>query len=125
MSDIFFVALGGSIGAVSRYLIGNFALNKLGANFPYGTLIANLLGCFIIGLFMTAMIEKMTINPAWRLLISVGFLGGLTTFSSFSYESIKLLYEAQYLLAIYNIGINLIFGFLATISGICLAKIIF
>lgn len=125
MSEIFWVALGGSIGAVSRFCIGNYTASKLGTNFPYGTLLANILGCFIIGLFMTIITEKITVNPIWRLLITVGFLGGLTTFSSFSYESIKLLQESQYILAAYNIGVNLLFSFLATIGGMFLAKIIF
>ena len=124
MSKLLVVALGGGIGASTRYLVANYAAQKLGVTFPYGTLIVNILGCFIIGLFMTLTTEKFIVNPYLRLLVSVGFLGGLTTFSSYSYETFKLLEEASYMLAFYNILTNLSFGFFATYIGITTARLL-
>ena len=124
MSKLLVVALGGGLGASTRYLVANYAAQKLGVTFPYGTLIVNVTGCFIIGLFMTLTTEKFIVSPYLRLLVSVGFLGGLTTFSSYSYETFKLLEEASYLLAFYNILTNLIIGFFATYLGIATARLL-
>lgn len=124
MYKILLVALGGSIGAVTRYLVSNWAAEKFGAEFPYGTLIVNVIGCFIIGAFMTMATERLIINPYWRLLVTVGFVGGLTTFSSFSYETFRLLQDADLVMALYNIVLNLILGFCATWMGISLVRLI-
>jgi CrcB protein len=124
MMKILVVAAGGSIGAVSRYLVSTWAAERFGANFPYGTLIVNVIGCFIIGMFMTMTTERFIVNPYWRLLITVGFVGGLTTFSSFSYETFRLLEDADMIMALYNIILNLILGFLATWIGIGAARMI-
>ena len=124
MSKLLVVALGGGLGASTRYLVANYAAQKLGVTFPYGTLIVNVTGCFIIGLFMTLTTEKFIVSPYLRLLVSVGFLGGLTTFSSYSYETFKLLEEASYLFAFYNITTNLAFGFFATYLGITTARLL-
>lgn len=118
MTELVIVALGGGIGSVLRYLINNIANEKFNSIFPFGTFIANFIGCLLIGILMTLLTEKFTVSPYWRLLITVGFLGGLTTFSSFSYETIKLLQANQYLLAMANIGLNLFIGFIATAIGI-------
>ncbi len=124
MLKIVFVAVGGSIGATTRYLVSNWAAERFGAGFPYGTLIVNVVGCFIIGAFMTVTTERLIVSPYWRLLVTVGFVGGLTTFSSFSYETFGLLEHADLIMALYNIGLNLILGFLATWIGIGAAKLI-
>lgn len=118
------VALGGGVGAATRYLVSTWAAQRIGTTFPHGTLIVNVVGCFIIGLFMTITTEKFIVSPYWRLLITVGFVGGLTTFSSFSYETFKLFEEASFNLAMYNIFSNMMLGFLATWVGIGLARLI-
>jgi CrcB protein len=124
MLNILMVALGGGVGAVSRYLISTWAAGKYGSGFPYGTLIVNVAGCFIIGAFMTLTTERIIVSPYWRLLITVGFVGGLTTFSSFSYETFKLLGDAEINYAMYNVALNMIVGFLATWLGISAARFI-
>lgn len=124
MLKILVVAAGGSVGAVARYLASTWAAERFGANFPYGTLIVNVIGCFIIGIFMTMTTERFIVSPYWRLLITVGFVGGLTTFSSFSYETFRLLEDADIMMALYNIALNLILGFLATWLGIGAARLI-
>lgn len=124
MLKIVAVALGGSIGATSRYLVSAWAAERFGASFPYGTLIVNVVGCFIIGAFMTLTTERFIVSQYWRLLITVGFVGGLTTFSSFSYETFRLVEDANMIQALYNIGLNLVLGFLATWIGIVGARLV-
>jgi len=124
MLKIIAVAVGGSIGATARYLVSVWAAERFGADFPYGTLIVNVVGCFIIGIFMTVTTERFIVNPYWRLLITVGFVGGLTTFSSFSYETFRVLEDSNMIMALYNIGLNLLLGFVATWIGIGVARLI-
>ncbi|WP_019879000.1 fluoride efflux transporter CrcB [Succinispira mobilis] len=124
MVGIFFIAIGGATGAVCRYLTANWMASKFGANFPLGTLVVNIIGCFVIGLFMAITLGKLSINPYWRLFIAVGFLGGLTTFSSFSYETFMLLQGTDFMRAFYNIALNLFGGFAATWLGFALARFI-
>ncbi len=124
-ANVLFVALGGGVGAVTRYAVSLWAADRFGTAFPYGTLIANVVGCFIIGAFMTLVTEKFVVNPYWRLLVTTGFLGGLTTFSSYSYETFKLLEEAGLTDALYNIAANLFTGFLATWLGMQAVKTFF
>ena len=118
------VAVGGGIGATARYLVSTWAAGRFGADFPYGTLIVNVAGCFMIGLFMTLTTERLIVSPYWRLIFAVGFLGGLTTFSSYSYETLRLIEDSDLLPAFYNIGLNLILGFAATWAGIVVARLL-
>ncbi len=122
MTKLLVVAIGGSVGAVARYLVSNWAAERFGSNFPYGTLIVNVVGCFIIGAFMVLVTERVIANPYWRLLVAVGFIGGLTTFSSFGYETLKLIEDAQFQWALYNMVTNVIFGFGATWLGMTFAR---
>lgn len=120
---VILVAAGGAIGSAARYLVSTWAAARFGSEFPYGTLIVNIVGCFIIGAFMTMATERLSVSPYWRLFITVGFVGGMTTFSSFSYETLHLLQEADVLRAFYNVGLNVLVGFSATWLGIGLAKL--
>lgn len=124
MDKIWLVALGGAVGSCMRYGVSLLSAGRLGTGFPYGTLLANVIGCFIIGAFMAAATERVITNPNLRFLVVVGFCGGLTTFSSFSYETIKLLEEAGLQYALLNILTNMVLGFLATWLGIMAVKAI-
>lgn len=124
MLGVLLVAVGGAIGSVSRYLVSNWMVARFGSEFPLGTLLVNIVGCFIIGLFMAMSSERLSMSPYWRLLIAVGFLGGLTTFSSFSYETLRLLQDADIMRAFYNVGLNLTGGFLATWLGLMISRLI-
>lgn len=124
MMKVMMVAVGGGIGATTRYLVSTWAAEKFGTDFPYGTLIVNVVGCFIIGAFMTLATERLIVSPYWRLLVTVGFVGGLTTFSSYSYETFKLLQDADIMMAITNLLANVMIGFLATWLGISLARLV-
>lgn len=117
MLEIILVAVGGAVGSAMRYITSNWMAARFGTEFPMGTLLVNVAGCFLIGLFMALATERLSISPYWRLLLVVGFLGGLTTFSSFSYETMRLLQEADIMQAFYNVGLNVLVGFLATWLG--------
>ncbi|CUH95680.1 putative membrane protein [Propionispora sp. 2/2-37] len=123
MLEIILVTIGGGIGATTRYLTSNWMAARFGTAFPLGTLLVNVVGCFIIGLFMALATERLSVSPYWRLFIAVGFLGGLTTFSSFSYETLRLLQDAEVMRAFYNVGLNVLAGFLATWLGMGVTKL--
>lgn len=124
MQKIMMVALGGGIGATARYLTSQWAAERFGLQFPYGTLIVNAVGCFLIGLFMYIATEKFIVSSYWRLLITTGFLGGLTTFSSFSYETLQLLESGSFSQAGYNVVLNVVLGLLLTWAGISAGKLL-
>lgn len=112
--NILMVALGGSFGAVFRYLLSTFInRNSEFKFFVAGTLIVNVLGCFLIGLFY-ALAKNYESLSNFRLLIVIGFLGAFTTFSSISYESIELFKRFGFVAFSANIILNLIFGLIAT-----------
>ncbi len=94
MKHIILVFIGGGFGSIARYLIGKF-LNTL--SFPWGTLIVNILGSFIIGVVMGLALKNHSINQNYTLLIATGFCGGFTTFSSFAYENFMLLKQGELL----------------------------
>ncbi len=123
MLEVILVTIGGGIGSASRYLVSTWAAARFGADFPYGPLIVNVVGCFIIGAFMTVTTERLIVSPYWRLFVTVGIVGGFTTFSSFSYETLHLLQEADALRAFYNVSLNVLVGFSATWLGIGLARL--
>ena len=95
MMEILSVAVGGALGAVCRYLLGNFISRASGSALPWGTFAINIIGCFCMGLLMTLIVERGLLPAAWRLFLCVGLLGGFTTFSSFGYESLMLLTEGN------------------------------
>lgn len=124
MEKILVVMLGCAFGGASRYLITTY-VNKLG-HFPYGTLTVNLIGCFLIGIIGTLLSEYYKgASPYISLLLTVGFLGGLTTFSSFSNETLLLIRTGDVLSAILNVGLNTIGGLLAVWLGVILVRLIY
>ena len=118
METIIFVAIGGGVGSVTRYLTSVWAAERFGVAFPYGTLLVNVVGCYLIGLFMVLATERFMLPAHWRLLVASGFLGGLTTFSSFGYETLKLVQDGELLPAVQNVAANLFTGLAATWIGI-------
>ena len=92
---IWLVALGGALGSVSRFLLGPALQRALNATFPIGTLLINILGSLILGFVMRLAIEGVNVSPEARAFIAVGFCGGFTTFSTFSYETIRLLEDGE------------------------------
>src|SRR4029453_13949998 len=92
---IWLVALGGALGSMSRFLLGPALQRAFGATFPVGTLVINIVGSLILGFVMRLAIEGVNVTPEARAFIAVGFCGGFTTFSTFSYETIRLLEDGE------------------------------
>ncbi len=117
---VLYVALGGALGAVSRYLCTT-VVGLYFKNFPYGTLFVNTVGAFLIGV-VTAILSTNSDNQILRALIITGFLGGFTTFSSFSLETFKLITSGNIFLALVNIFANLALCLLMTSVGYYICK---
>lgn len=116
------VALGGAIGSVVRYLVGGWFAARFGASFPYGTFVINVTGSFIIGMFLAFAQERVWLSPYWRLFFAVGVVGGYTTFSTFEYESIRLLQDGEMLLgALYLVG-SVMTGAVSAVAGIAVGS---
>jgi len=118
------VALGGSIGAVLRYLVTTYVQKKTGVAFPLGTLTVNVVGSFIIGFFIHYFLEHLLLPPQSKAFFVVGFLGAFTTFSSFSYETVFLISQGYWLKAFGYVLVTNLLCFIATILGIVLARIL-
>ncbi len=121
-TQIFAIMCGGSLGALMRYIISTWVNNKIDANFPFGTLVVNMLGSFLMGFLVVYLVEKIGLNPLLRLAIFVGFLGAFTTFSTFSMETLNLFEEGLALRALLNMLINVSFTVLAVWFGVLLGK---
>lgn len=120
--DFFWVGIGGFIGATARYGMTRFVADRLGAAWPWGTFLINLLGAFLIGIALTLLTERTVIDPAWRQVIVIGFLGGYTTFSSYTFEAIALAQRGDWVAAaVYVFGSNAL-GLMACAAGIGLAR---
>lgn len=116
MRVVLLIGLGSFIGGVSRYLLSQLIQNKALAAFPYGTLTVNIIGCFLIGIVF-GLNERSGLSDEWRLFLATGLLGGFTTFSAFSYESISLIRDGQSGSALIYIGCSIVLGLLATYGG--------
>lgn len=120
--DWFYVALGAALGANGRYYFGVWAAERFGAGFPYGTLLINVSGSFLIGL-VAAFLAPRGLSANWRLLLIVGLLGGYTTFSSYSFEAMRLVEEKSFgLAALYLCG-SPILGFGTCVAGTLLGRL--
>lgn len=117
-----FIALGGALGAVSRYLLSTWIYNRNLQVLPYGTLVVNVLGCFLLGVFNTLAVEINVISPHIRMMISIGLLGSFTTFSTFSLETFNIIKENNLPVAFINIGLSVFLGLLAIWMGTVLAN---
>ena len=117
MRIVFLIGLGSFIGGVGRYLLSQFIQNKALTAFPYGTLTVNIIGCFLIGIAY-GLTERHGLSNEWRLFLATGILGGFTTFSAFSYESISLMRDGQAGTALLYIGCSIVLGLLATYGGL-------
>ncbi|MDA8215032.1 MAG: fluoride efflux transporter CrcB [Nitrospiraceae bacterium] len=122
MINYLIIGIGGFLGAIARYAIGVWIGQKWGRSFPLGTFVINVSGSFFIGLLMSLFTERLMVNPQWRLLLVVGFLGAYTTFSTFEYETGRLIKDGEWLVASMNVVFSVIAGFIALKIGEIIAK---
>lgn len=116
MVSVAAICIGASLGALARWGLGLWL--SAGGAFPYGTLAANLIGGYLVGICVAAFHALPELDPVWRLALVTGFLGALTTFSSFSAEVVAMLQQQRYLLAVGTAGMHLFGSLLLTLAGI-------
>ena len=124
MLDFLAISLGAVVGANLRYWMSRGAVRLLGPVFPYGTLIINVVGSFVVGFFVVWTTERALVDPRWRLLVVVGFCGGYTTFSSYAYETMAFLENGQWLLMATNFLSNNLLACVAALAGMALARVL-
>lgn len=122
MREIFVVGVGGFCGAVARYWLSGWAQRLAGNAFPLGTWLVNILGCFALGALIGAADSRLILSAEARLFLAVGVLGSLTTFSTFSFETVELLRGSQFGPALANVAGNLIVGCAALVLGRLLVR---
>ena len=116
------IAVFGAVGTLARYGIQALLQVRSVGTFPYGTLLVNLSGCFLLGLIGQLTLNRLVISPDWRTAIAAGFFGGYTTFSSFGWETAKMLEDGKWLPATTYVAASVVVGLLLSIAGIRLAN---
>lgn len=124
MERFLWICLGGACGTGARYLVSGAVLRWLGSGFPYGTLAVNLLGSFLLGALMHLGLTVEGMSPTLRLALTTGVMGGFTTYSTFSYETMRLLQENAYALALSNVAITVLTCLAACFLGVVAARTI-
>lgn len=122
MSMILAVGAGGGLGSILRYLFVRLMEQMFGADFPYGTLGVNVIGGLIAGLLSVMLAERFASVPEWRGLLMIGILGGFTTFSAFSVETLRLFEQSGSGVAALNLVANVVMSLLACFAGMWLAR---
>ena len=119
---LFWICLAGAVGTGVRYSVNVWAAGRFGSTFPYGTLLVNVAGCFLIAFIMQLSILAADFPPTLRLALTTGFLGGLTTYSSFNYETTRLFQDGARVPALTNLFVTLFGCFTAGLLGLFLAR---
>lgn len=122
MQKYLFIAIGGALGSLARFLVGTSVSNRLGTRFPFGTLTINISACLIIGLSLEILNRHSNVNPAFRYLIPIGFIGAYSTFSTFEWEVFSNLNSGAFWIAILYVTTSLVFGLIAVALGAALGK---
>jgi CrcB protein len=116
------VGLGGFFGAIARFVLSGWVAARWGEIFPWGTFIINISGSFILGFFLAFAHIRPWVHPGARLMFAVGFVGAYTTFSTYTYESFRLMTEGQFALAAFNIVGSVVVGLVAVFAGVALGN---
>jgi CrcB protein len=119
-----FIAFGGALGSMARYWVGSTIANRMGTKFPYGTFVINITACVIIGFSLTVLGKRAGLNPAWRFLVPVGFIGAYSTFSTYEWETLSTIRSGAFLLAALYAVSSLILGLAAVWGGSVIAEIL-
>jgi len=124
MTRFLLVCLAGAAGTGTRYLVGLGAARAFGTTFPYGVLIVNVVGCFLIAAIVEASLVSTHVTDTARIIATTGFMGGLTTYSSFNQDTTTLFRAGARAIAITNIGLTLSLCFLAGLAGIAVSRVV-
>jgi CrcB protein len=124
MQKTILIGLAGFVGTVGRYWLSDAIARQHGEAFPWGTVVVNLIGCFLVGCFYYATEERFALSPSWRSVILIGLLGGFTTFSSYGLQTFVLLREGQIVWASLNVAISNGVGLLMVWAGYSITKIL-
>ena len=119
---LWYIAIGSALGGVSRYLLGGWVQRLTGAGFPVGTLAVNVTGSFLIGLFLRYALDTPTLTPELRAFLTIGFCGGYTTFSTFSYETLALMEHGQPGRALLYVALSVVLSIGATLLGLLVGR---
>jgi fluoride exporter len=122
MQKIILIGLAGLVGTVCRYWLSGLVARQYGETFPWGTLVVNVIGCFLAGVLFYLMEERFLVGPTPRAVVLVGLLGGFTTFSSFGLQTFILLRDGQFALAALNVTISNLLGLLMLWAGYSLVR---
>jgi CrcB protein len=118
------IAAGGALGSIARYWVGSTVSGRMGVRFPFGTLLVNITACIVIGFTLTYMGKRADLNPAWRYLFPIGFIGAYSTFSTYEWETLSTMRSGAFMLAgLYAIG-SMVLGLAATWCGTALADLL-
>ena len=123
MQKLLLIGLAGALGALARYSLGGLVQRFTGATFPWGTFVVNIIGAFLFGLIWSLVEQRLVISVETRVIILSGFLGAFTTFSSFMFETSSLIGEAQWGLALLNVGGQIVLGLAAMFLGLAAGRL--
>ena len=118
------VAVGAGLGGALRFLVSGWAAQRWGAAFPWGTLLVNVSGSFLVGLLVAVSLERDWVDPSLRLFLGTGLLGGYTTFSSLSWDSLNLVHQGLWGQALLNMGGSVLLGLAAAAAGLWLGRLL-
>jgi CrcB protein len=119
---IFYVAIGSALGGVSRYMLGGLVQRLADTTFPAGTLLINVTGSLLLGAIVRYAVETPTITPEIKAFLTIGFCGGYTTFSTFSYEAVAMLEDGQWTRAGLYVSASVLMSLFGTLIGFALAR---
>jgi CrcB protein len=122
LQNYLYIAAGGALGSLARYWVGSTVANRMGTRFPYGTFIINITACLIIGFSLTLLGRRTDLNPAWRFLVPICFVGAYSTFSTFEWETFANLQTGAFLIAALYVVSSCFLGLIAVWCGVLLAR---